>query len=136
MLLRRLALVVAVVALVGAVGACGSSSGSSSPGSPSEPSEGAAAASGADEVEEGAETESELEHIMWIQIYGKFGGTRQEFDVGGGSCKIVKINVAPAEVKADPEAILDHEKNASVQVAPQKGATAAECRKAVESAIG
>jgi TRAP-type C4-dicarboxylate transport system substrate-binding protein len=137
MLWRLLALVVAMVALAAALSACGSSSGSTS----TERAEGATTTSAAEEVEEpeeeGESAESELEGIMRIQIYGKFGGTRNQFDLlSGGTCKIVKINTTPASVKADAGAILDHEKNASVEVAPLKGATAANCRKAVESAIG
>lgn len=77
---------------------------------------------------------------MRIQIYGKFGGSRNKFDVAGGTCKIVKINTTPAAVKAGGEAILDHERNASVLVAPVKGngekPTAKECQEAVEIAIG
>lgn len=135
----------AVVALAAVLTACGSSSGSSSSeGTSAEPT-----ASTGEEVEgseeeqfsteEVAEGESELEHIMRIQIYGKFGGTANEFPLlEGGSCKIVKINTTPAEIKAGgASAILDHEKTASVVVVPAKGkATAAHCREAVESAIG
>lgn len=135
MLWRLPALVVAVIALA-ALSACGSSSG----GTTTEREEGTTGTSAAEEVEEPGQeesAESELEGIMRIQIYGKFGGTRNQFDLlSGGHCKIVKINTTPASVKADSEAILDHEKNASVEVAPLKGATAAECREAVESAIG
>jgi hypothetical protein len=138
MLWRLLAMVLAMVALAAVLSACGSSSGSTST---TERAEGATTTSAAEEVEEpeeeGESAESELEGIMRIQIYGKFGGTRNQFDLlSGGTCKIVKINTTPASVKADGGAILDHEKNASVEVAPLKGATAANCRKAVESAIG
>ena len=138
MLWRLLASVVGVVALAAALGACGSSSGSTST---TERTARATSTSVGEEVEESGEEaespESELEGIMRIQIFGKFGGDRNQFDLlSGGHCKIVKINTTPASIKADGGAILDHEKNASVQVAPLKGATAAECRKAVESAIG
>jgi hypothetical protein len=144
---RLVASVVAVVALAAALSACGSSSGSTST---TERAEGATTptTSVGEEVEESGEeveesgeegesASSELEGIMRIQIYGKFAGNRNQFDLlSGGHCKIVKINTTPASVKADGEAVLDHEKTASVQVAPLKGATAAECREAVESAIG
>jgi hypothetical protein len=138
---------VAVFALAAALSACGSSSGSTST---TERAEGVTTSSAGEEVEgsgeeveesgeegESAESESELEGIMRLQIFGKFGGNRNQFDLlSGGHCKIIKINTTPASVKADGKAILDHEKNASVQVAPLKGATAAECREALESAIG
>jgi hypothetical protein len=142
---RCLLALLAVAALAIAVGACGSSSGGSSTGSTSEAAEAAEGATnsvaeeaGEEEAEEGEESpEAELEHIMLIQIFGKFGGNSHEYDlVEGGKCKIVKINVTPAAVKADPNAILDHEKNASVEVAPLKGATMRHCREAAESAIG
>ncbi len=150
MLRRCLALVFAAVALAVAVSACGgSSSGSStSEGSAPEHAEAATAVSTEEEAEEPEAEESEeaetpgseLENIMRIQIYGKFGGSRNEFDVAGGTCKIVKINTTPAAVKAGGEAILDHERNASVLVAPVNGkgskATAKECRQAVAVAIG
>ncbi len=140
MLWRLPAVVVAVFALAVALSACGSSSGSTSTAERAEATT-TTTTSVEEEVEEpGGEeesAESELEGIMRIQIYGKFGGTGNQFDLlSGGHCKIVKINTTPASVKADGEAILDHEKNASVEVAPLKGATAAECREAVESAIG
>jgi hypothetical protein len=127
---RRLALLLAVAALAVAVAACGSSSGGSSAST-------ASTGGGA----EPTEAEAELAGIMRLQIYGKFGGTKNEFHVlEGGACRIVKINTNPADVKADGEAVLDHEKNASVVVEPKdegsKSATEAECRKAVESAIG
>jgi hypothetical protein len=83
---------------------------------------------------------SELESIMRLQIYGRYGGTPTEFDVAGGACKIVKINTTKAAIKAGGEAVLDHEHNASVLVAPIKHGgetpTAAECREAVTIAIG
>jgi hypothetical protein len=131
---RLMASVVAVVALAAVLSACGSSSG----GTSTERTEGATTSSvGEAGGEEGESAESELEGIMRIEIYGKFGGSRNRFDLlSGGHCKIVKINPTPASVKANGEAILDHEKNASVQLAPLKGATAAECREALESAIG
>jgi hypothetical protein len=107
MLWRCFVLVAAAVALAAAVSACGSSSGSSS-----------------------ASSAPELAGIIRIQIFGKFGGTKNEFDVARGTCKILKINTSAVTVKAGGEAILDHEKNASVLVAPAQGkATAAECRK-------
>ncbi len=85
--------------------------------------------------------EAELEGIMRLKIYGKFGGTSNEFDIpGGGSCGIVKINTSPAEVKSGGAAVLDHEGNASVLVKAKGGdggaATTKECREAVEYAIG
>jgi hypothetical protein len=140
---RLPALVIAVIALAAALSACGSTSAGTSTTEPTEratttsvPEESEAPAAEQEEGEsEGGE--SELEGIIRIQIYGKFGGTRNQFDLlSGGHCKIVKINTTPASLKADPQAILNQEKNASVQVAPLKGATAAACRKAVESAIG
>jgi TRAP-type C4-dicarboxylate transport system substrate-binding protein len=154
---RGLALLVAVVALAAALSACGSSSGSSSAGATATAAEGTPAASTAREAEaaeehetaeaeeeeaaeeEGDESpEAELEGIIRIQIFGKFGGDEHEYDlVEGGTCKIVKINVNPAAVKADKGAILNHEKNASVEVAPlEKPATMRHCREAAESAIG
>jgi hypothetical protein len=145
---RYLVLIVAAVVLTAAVAACGSSSGgSSSEGASTEATasvkegvEGSAHEQLESEEEELEEesSESEVEHIMRIQIYGKFGGTKNEFDlVEGGTCKIVKINTTPAEIKADGQAILDHEGTASVQTAPAKGgATMKRCRAAIESAIG
>jgi hypothetical protein len=141
MLWRLPALVVVVVALAAALSACGSSSaGTSTTNPPERSTEPATTTSVPEESEEEGESESgesELEGIIRIQIYGKFGGTHNQFDLlSGGHCKIVKINTTPASLKADPQAILNQEKNASVQVAPLKGATATACRKAVESAIG
>ena len=136
---RLLALIVVVVALAAALSACGSSSaGTSTTNPPERSTEPATTTSVPEESEEEGESgESELEGIIRIQIYGKFGGTHNQFDLlSGGHCKIVKINTTPASLKADPQAILNQEKNASVQVAPLKGATAAGCQKAVESAIG
>lgn len=77
---------------------------------------------------------------MRVKIYGKFGGSRDEFDIAGGSCKIVKINTTPAEVSAGGAAVLDHEGSASVLVKAKSGSggtpTTEECREAVEYAIG
>jgi hypothetical protein len=143
---RFLAFVVAVAALAIALAACGSSSGGSSTGSTSETAEVAGGAvthsvaeeDGEEEAGEGEESaESELDHIILIQIYGKFGGNAHEYHlVEGGSCKILKVNVSPAAVKADSGAILNAEKTASVEVAPLKGASMRHCREAAESAIG
>jgi alpha-D-ribose 1-methylphosphonate 5-triphosphate synthase subunit PhnG len=92
------------------------------------------------EVEESGEGESleaELAEIMLVKIHGKLGGNGSQFELSSGArCKVVKINTTPATVKADGNAILSPEKNASVEVAPLKGATAAKCRKAAEFAIG
>jgi hypothetical protein len=135
---RLVALVVAVGALAAALSACGSSSGSTSTTERAE--EATTTTSVGSEVGESGEGESpgaELEEIMLIKIHGKFGGNGSQFELSSGArCKIVKINTTPASVKADGKAILDHEKSASVEVAPLKGATAAECRKAAEFAIG
>jgi TRAP-type C4-dicarboxylate transport system substrate-binding protein len=138
MLWRLPALVVVVVALAAALSACGSSSAGTSTTETAERATTTSVPEGSGApAEAGESAESELEGIIRIQIFGKFGGTRNQFDLlSGGHCKIVKINTTPASVKADPHAILDHEKNASVQVAPLKGATEAECREALESAIG
>jgi hypothetical protein len=148
---RLLALAVIVAALALALAACGSSSGSSSTGSASETAEGGAPSASVEaeareeaEAEEEAEGEEgegsfeeELENVILLQIYGKFGGNAHEYHlVEGGTCKIVKINASPAALKADPKAILNHEKNASVEVAPLKGATMVHCREAAKSAIG
>src|ERR1700744_739512 len=100
MLWRLPAFVLAVVALTAALGACGSSSA----GTPTtEHVERAPTTPVGEEVEspeeEGESAESELEGIMRIQIYGKFGGTGNRFDLlSGGQCKIVKINTTPASV--------------------------------------
>jgi hypothetical protein len=137
---RRLALVLAVAAMATAIAACGSSSG----GSSSSTTSGAGESKPASSETEGGETESaasELEGIMLIQIFGKFGGNEHEFDIpDGGPCQIVKINTTPAAVKAGGDAVVDHEGTASVLVKPKAGkgkkATETECREALEEAIG
>jgi hypothetical protein len=135
---RRFALVLTVVALAVAVAACGSSSGgsSASTGSTQESSTPTSA-----EVEPEESAAEELEGIMLIQIFGKFGGNSHEFEIpDGGNCSIVKINTTPAAVKAGGDAVVDHEGTASVQVKPKSGggvkATMTECREALEEAIG
>jgi len=142
---HALVLFTAVAVLAVALTACGSSSsgtatstGSSSPepAATEEPAEGGSAEAASETEEESEGSESELEGIMRVQIFGKFGGNRHEFDVTGGTCKIVKINTTPAEVKAGGKAILDHERNASVLAKPAGGATMKECESALESAIG
>jgi hypothetical protein len=135
------ALILLVIALVPVLGACGSSSAGSSSGSAPPGTARTAAPAPAAEAPEGAkELEAELAGIMRIKIYGKFGGTRTEFDVAGGPCRILKINTSPADVHAGGGAVLDHEGTASVLVRAKggKGRTAStrECREAVESAIG
>jgi hypothetical protein len=118
-----LVLFLAIAALAVALSACGSSSGGSTP-------EHAEESGGA----------SELESIIRVQIYGRWGGTHTEFEVAGGSCKIDKINTSKAAVKAGGEAVLNNEHDASVLVTPIKrngeGPTAAECQSAVAVAIG
>jgi ABC-type glycerol-3-phosphate transport system substrate-binding protein len=135
-LLRLLALALAVIAAALAIAACGSSSGSSGSTSAA-PAEGSPAS-----TEEASESpEEELEGIMLIQIFGKFGGNSHEFQIpDGGTCSILKINTTPAAVKAGGEAVVDHEGTASVLVKPKAGgglkATTTECREALEEAIG
>lgn len=153
---RYLALILAAAVLATALSACGSSSGGSTSAhaegettaleSESEaapesevPSE-SEAASEPEATSEESGGASELESIMRLQIYGRYGGTPTEFDVAGGACKIVKINTTKAAIKAGGEAVLDHEHNASVLVTPIKHGgetpTAAECHEAVTIAIG
>jgi hypothetical protein len=140
-----LILFLAVAALAVALSACGSSGGSST----SEHAEAKTTKPAASEPEPEAEPEAgteeaggagELESIIRLQIYGRWGGTHTEFEVAGGSCKIDKINTSKAALKAGGEAVLNHEHNASVLVTPIKrdgeGPTAAECRSAVAVAIG
>ena len=125
--------------------ACGSSPSGGSASAPAEPETQAPTAeaeASSDEAEEAEETggSAEIASIMRREIYGRWGGTATEFDVAGGTCKIVKINTTEAEIKSGGEAILDHEHDASVLVAPLKGngggATAKECQEAVAIAIG
>jgi ABC-type glycerol-3-phosphate transport system substrate-binding protein len=135
---RRAALLLAAIAAVVAVAGCGSSSGGSSASTASTTTESAPAAVEA-EPEEGSP--AELEEIMLIQIYGKFGGNKHEYEIpDGGTCSITQINVTPAEIKAGGDAVMDHEGSASVQVKPKGGpgpkATMTECREALEEAIG
>jgi hypothetical protein len=134
-----LILVVAVAALAIALGACGSSSG----GSTSEHAEAKTTKAVVTEPETSSEESggaAELESIIRVQIYGRWGGTHTEFEVAGGACKIDKINTSKAAVKAGGEAVLNNEHNASVLVTPIKrsgeGPTAAECQSAVAVAIG
>jgi ABC-type glycerol-3-phosphate transport system substrate-binding protein len=136
---RRAALLLAAIAVMAAVAGCGSSSGSSSASTAPAETEAETAAATEAEPEEGSP--AELEEIMLIQIFGKFGGNKHEYEIpDGGSCSIVKINTTPAAVKAGGEAVMDHEGNASVQVKPKGGggrkATMTECREALEEAIG
>lgn len=134
-----LILVIAVAALAVALSACGSSSGGSSTSESTEAKTTKAVASEpeASAEESGAE---ELESIIRVQIFGRWGGTPTEFEVAGGSCKIDKINTSKAAIKAGGEAVLNNEHNASVLVTPIKrdgeGPTAAECQSAVAVAIG
>jgi hypothetical protein len=146
MLWRLLASAFVVGALAATLSACGSSSGSTSTTerasagtTTTEHAESTPTTSvgGVEESGEADSLEAELAEIMLVKIHGKLGGSGSQFELeSGGRCKIVKINTTPASVKADGEAILSPEKNASVEVAPLKGATAAECRKAAEFAIG
>jgi hypothetical protein len=150
-----LAVAVAVAVLAAALSACGSSSGgSSSAASTSNITTSAAIAGGTmpggeatGEGEEGAEESvtskapnPELESIIEKELYGRWGGNAHEFKVGGGVCKIDKINTSEAEIKAGGEAILDEEHNASVLVTPadaNAGPTVTkECEEAVAIAIG
>jgi hypothetical protein len=134
-----LILFVAVAALAIALSACGSSSG----GSTSEHAEVKTTKAVASEPEASTEESGEageLESIISVQIYGRWGGTHTEFEVAGGSCKIDKINTSKAAIKAGGEAVMNNEHNASVLVTPVKrngeGPTAAECQSAVAVAIG
>jgi hypothetical protein len=134
---------VAVAVLAVALSACGSSSGGSSTSEHAEvkttktPKPVASEPEGSTEESGGS---AELKSIIRLQIYGRWGGTPTEFEVAGGSCKIDKINTSKAALKADGEAVLNHEHNASVLVTPikrgGKSPTAAECREAVATAIG
>jgi hypothetical protein len=148
MLKRSLAILLALVVVAFALSACGSSSSSSSSspspagetagGSSTEAGEGGVAAEleGGGEGSEGAsEVEVETREIVLRNIFGRFGGNAKEYDIEAGTCKIDKINVNPAAIKADPKAILDHEKTASVSVSPLKGPTQEQCEKALELAI-
>jgi hypothetical protein len=133
---RLLALATVAGALAAALSACGSSSGSISTTGRAERTP-TTSVGEVEESGEGESVEAELEEIMLVKIHGKLGGNGSQFELSSGArCQIVKINTTPASVKADGKAILDPEKNASVEVAPLKGATAAECRKAAEFAIG
>jgi hypothetical protein len=132
-------LIVAVAALAIALGACGSSSG----GSTSEHAEVKTRKAVASEPEASTAESggaAELESIIRVQIYGRWGGTHTEFEVAGGACKIDRINTSKAAIKAGGEAVLNNEHNASVLVTPIKrngeGPTAAECQSAVAAAIG
>jgi hypothetical protein len=138
-----LILIVAVAALAVALSACGSSSGRSSTSESSEHAEVKTTKPVASEPEATTEESggaAELKSIIRLQIYGHWGGTPTEFEVAGGSCKIDKINTSKGALKADGEAVLNHEHNASVLVTPLKrggkSPTAAECRSAVAVAIG
>jgi hypothetical protein len=122
--------------------ACGSSSGGSSTSEHAEAKTTTPVAS-EPEPEPGTEESGgagELESIIRVQIYGRWGGTHTEFEVAGGSCKIDKITTSEAAIKAGGEAVLNNEHNASVLVTPVKrngeGPTAAECKSAVAVAIG
>jgi hypothetical protein len=133
-------LIVAVAVLAIALSACGSSSG----GSTSEHAEVKTTKPVVSEpeasTEESGGAAAELESIIRVQIYGRWGGTHTEFEVAGGSCKIDKINTSKAAIKAGGEAVQNNEHNASVLVTPIKrngeGPTAAECQSAVAVAIG
>jgi hypothetical protein len=138
-----LLLVAAVAVLAIGLSACGSSSGGSSTSEPSGHAEAKTTKVAASEPEASTEESggaAELESIIRVQIYGRWGGTHTEFEVAGGSCKIDKINTSKAAVKAGGEAVLNSEHNASVLVTPIKrngeGPTAAECQSAVAVAIG
>jgi hypothetical protein len=138
-----LILIVAVAVLAVALSACGSSSGGSSTSESSEHAEVKTTKPVASEPESSTEESgaaAELESIIRVQIYGRWGGTHTEFEVAGGACKIDKINTSKAAIKAGGEAVLNNEHNASVLVAPIKrngeGPTAAECQSAVAVAIG
>lgn len=132
---------VAVAVLVIALSACGSSSSSGS--STSGHAEAKTTKPVASEPEAGTEEAggaAELESIIRVQIFGRWGGTHTEFEVAGGSCKIDKINTSRAAIKTGGDAVLNKEHNASVLVTPIKrngeGPTAAECQSAVAVAIG
>jgi hypothetical protein len=134
-----LILFVAVAALAIALSACGSSSG----GSTSEHAEVKTTKAVASEPEASTEESggaAELESIIRVQIYGRWGGTHTAFEVAGGFCKIDKINTSRAAIKAGGEAVMNNEHNASVLVTPVKrngeGPTTAECQSAVAVAIG
>jgi hypothetical protein len=134
-----LILFVTMAVLAVAVTACGSSSA----GSTSEHAEVKTTKAVASEPEASTEESgaaAELESIIRVQIYGRWGGTHTEFEVAGGPCKIDKINTSKAALKAGGEAVLNNEHNASVLVTPLKrdgeGPTAAECQSAVAVAIG
>jgi hypothetical protein len=133
-----------VAVLAVALSACGSSSGGSST-SQHAGAKTTKTPKPASEPEAEASTEesggaAELESIIRVQIYGRWGGTHTEFEVAGGSCKIDKINTSKAALKAGGEAVLNNEHDASVLVTPIKrdgeGPTAAECQSAVAVAIG
>jgi hypothetical protein len=135
-----LILIVAVVLLAIALSACGSSSGGSSTAESTEAKTTKAVASEPEASTEESGGAAELESIIRVQIFGRWGGTHTEFEVAGGSCKIDKINTSEAAIKAGGEAVLNNEHNASVLVTPIKrngeGPTAAECQSAVAVAIG
>jgi hypothetical protein len=131
--------IVAVILLAVALSACGSpSAGSTSEHAGVKTTK--PVASGSEANTEGSGESAELKSIIKLQIYGRWGGTPTEFEVAGGYCKIDKINTSKAELKAGGEAVLNHQHNASVLVAPLKrggkGPTAAECQAAVAVAIG
>jgi hypothetical protein len=145
-LILFVAVAVAVAVLAVALSACGSSSGGSSTSEHAEakttkttktPKPVASEPEASTEESGGA---AELESIIRVQIYGRWGGTHTEFEVAGGSCKIDKINTSKAAIKAGGEAVLNNEHDASVLVTPIKrngeGPTAAECQSAVAVAIG
>jgi hypothetical protein len=131
---------VAVAVLAVALSACGSSSGGSSTSEHAEAKTSKPVVSEPEASTEESGGAAELESIIRVQIFGRWGGTHTEFEVAGGSCKIDKINTSKAAIKAGGEAVLNNEHDASVLVTPIKrngeGPTAAECRSAVAVAIG
>jgi hypothetical protein len=135
-----LILFVAVAVLAIALSACGSSSGGSSTSESTEAKTTKPVTSEPAESTEESGGAAELESIIRVQIFGRWGGTHTEFEVAGGACKIDKINTSKVAIKAGGEAVLNNEHNASVLVTPIKrngeGPTAAECQSAVAVAIG
>lgn len=131
---------VAIAVLAVALSACGSSSGGSSTSEHAEAKTTKPVASEPAESTEESGGAAELESIIRVQIFGRWGGTHTEFEVAGGACKIDKINTSKAAIKAGGEAVLNNEHDASVLVTPikrnGKGPTAAECQSAVAVAIG
>jgi hypothetical protein len=152
---RLLVLLVAVAVLALALSACGSSSGGSSSATSTSHIVTSAALNGgtmpsngpSEEAEEGGEEpvmskkpDLQLKSEIEKELYGRWGGNSHEFDVAGGVCKIDKINIDEAEIKAGGEAILDEEHNASVLVTPADPnadpTVTTECEEAVAIAIG